>query len=171
MELNVGSIRVYDASGTRVTQGIEVSYVDDTRTMMIRLPDAQKFTVQFQVNATSTGTAAQTFSNTVSLQGKGYWEDTHTESHIIRHHQGSAVATEARITLYKIDGNNVTDLLKGAKFDFYRCILDENDRIIGKELVDQDKTTGNDGMVHWYLPGSTISTTPVPPPSPSICIA
>ena len=159
VELSVTSIQVYNASGANVTgtDGIEVSYRDDSRTMSVKVPDGAMYTVKFSVNATGTDTSAQQFSNTASLRGKGYWEDTYDCEHIVLHHEGSAVGNVAKLTLYKIDGNNVVKPLQGAKFQFFKCILDENGVITGSEPVtdanaNEYAITGSNGMADWTMP-------------------
>ena len=131
MDLNPESVAVYNATmgadgklipGTTSPDGLEISYNDDSRLLSIRnIPDETQLVLVYTCFARAQGT--DEFKNTATLIGGGSHSSTVTEEHTIQTNDAGVKVDGIFMNMLKIDENQISKKLEGAKFQLYECEL------------------------------------------------
>ena len=102
--------------------GLEISYNDDARLLTIdKIPDETPLILTYGCFARAQG--EDTFTNTATLIGGGSHSASDTERHTIQTNEASVSIDGIEINIIKIDENNISQKLAGAKFQVYECKL------------------------------------------------
>ncbi|MBO7674280.1 MAG: hypothetical protein J6S63_04655, partial [Atopobiaceae bacterium] len=138
MELDTDSVKVYAYEGDAenaselshaqlANMGISISYNDDTRQLTVAgIPDKRHFKVAY--DAVSRANGFSTFANTATLIGGGSHSDKVSDQHGITNDGESFWGNRhPYVDLKKIDENDITNKLSGAKFKLYKVILKNSD--------------------------------------------
>lgn len=135
MDLDTSSVRLYHAQmgdDGKLIQGEEVptkdiiSYNDDSRLLSLtNIPDETPMILVYQAAARSQG--EDTYRNTATLIGGGSHSASTNEKHTVQVNDAGISVDGIIMNLHKIDENNVTKDLKGAKFQLYECVLKAGD--------------------------------------------
>ena len=145
MDLDTASVQIYNAhkgadgrlvAENTVPVGLQVSYNDDSRLLSIQnIPDETPLLLTYTCVARAQG--LDTFRNTATLIGGGSHSSSTTEEHTIQTNDAGAKIDGIELMLHKIDENNISQNLSGAKFQLYECKL-EIGELTNPETYDQD---------------------------------
>lgn len=93
------------------------AYDSQSHTLTVQVPDstALVLTYQYTLKGFSAFNANTSISNSVSLDGQ--WSQTVSQS--VAYRQAGAVASQGEFYLYKVDADNYSPQLSGAKFSLY----------------------------------------------------
>lgn len=140
MELDTDSVKIcaYEGTGENevatelshvqlANMGISISYNDDTRQLAIAgIPDERHFKVAY--SAVSRAYGFSTFNNTATLVGGGSHSDKVSDQHGVTNDGDSFWGNRhPKVDLKKIDENDITNKLNGAKFELYKVNLKNSD--------------------------------------------
>ena len=162
MDLNPESVQIFDATmgtdgslvaGNTSPAGLEISYNDDSRLLSIRnIPDETPLLLTYTCFARAQG--EDTFKNTATLIGGGSHSSTVTEKHNIQTNDAGVKIDGIELNMFKIDENQISKKLAGAKFQLYECKLaigdmtnpeQYNDRYWEDLLRKMDRITAGNG--------------------------
>lgn len=102
--------------------GLEVSYNDDSRLLSIRkIPDNTPLLLTYTCIARAQG--QDSFDNTATLIGGGSHSASTHVTHTIQTNDAGVSVDGLFMSIQKIDENNITQTLGGAKFQLYECEL------------------------------------------------
>lgn len=105
---------------------IAVSYNDDSRLLSLRnIPDSTPLLLTYTCIGRAQG--QDTFKNTATLIGGGSHSSTTTEKHTIQSNDAGVLVDGIEMNIHKIDENNISKNLAGAKFQLYECELQIGD--------------------------------------------
>ena len=131
MDLDTSSVKVTIATvgsdgklvhGSTVPTGLEVSYNDDSRLLAIRgIPDQTSVLLTYTCFARAQG--QDTFVNTATLIGGGSHSSTVSKQHNVQTNDAGVKIDSLELNLHKIDENDISTDLSGAKFQLYECEL------------------------------------------------
>ena len=109
--------------GDDVTNRVSISYNDDTRVLSFSgLEDEEHYYVFFTAGVRSVGgSESQTFSNTITLVGKGSQSTTEVTQHKTEEFHPEA---HGGMGMIKIDEDNAKKTLEGAVFELYEVTTD-----------------------------------------------
>ena len=134
MELKLDSVTLMEKSAwtqvddTTCTEvgaltDVDISYNDDTRMLTInKIPDGHHYTLTFRCVVRATG--EDDFVNTVTLTGNGSHSDMVEDKHTVQRVDATIGGEDSELYIHKVDENNITKSLQGAKFRLYRQPLD-----------------------------------------------
>lgn len=131
MDLDTSSVHVVHAtmgpdgklipSGQELTD-LQVSYNDDSRLLAIRnIPDNEPLLLTYSCYARAQG--EDSFKNTATLIGGGSHSASTNEKHNVQTNDAGVKVNGITVDLHKIDENNISKNLAGAKFQLYKCNL------------------------------------------------
>lgn len=146
MDLNPESVKVVYGTmgtdgklvpGTETPEGLQISYNDDARLLIIdKIPDKTPLVLTYGCYARAQG--EDTFTNTATLIGGGSHSASDTKKHTIQTSEAGVKVEGIQFNMLKIDENNISEKLAGAKFQLYKCNL-----AIGNLSVDDGSNTYN----------------------------
>ena len=131
MDLDTASVQIYNAhkgadgrlvADSTVPAGLQVSYNDDSRLLSIQnIPDETPLLLTYTCVARAQG--EDTFRNTATLIGGGSHSSSTSEKHTIQTNDAGTKIDGIMLSIHKIDENNISQNLSGAKFQLYECQL------------------------------------------------
>ena len=128
MDLLTDTVKLSTNDGTvlsysdMIQLGINIAYDDDTRYLTISgIPDQTAYNLTYDAQAKGKGT--DTFSNTAVLVGGGSHSSTVEKEHTVQMVEGSFATSGVSLGLKKVDQNNITKSLEGAKFELYKYTM------------------------------------------------
>lgn len=152
-----GTLKVKDASGKEVTEGISYSLknqpnADDGSTstvLTITVPDAQALTITYDVAPQGALNTEVWIENDVSMQGFSSAKASHGQNWVVQKSNAGTDATSYGITVVKTDETG-KEALEGAEFTLYKVDLDKStpDNIVRSKVDtvgDNPKATDKSG--------------------------
>ena len=123
---------------------LTIGYNDDTRTMSIGgIPDKTYCLLEYTTTARAVG--EQVYTNTATLTGGGSHSHTVTRTYTVQNASAGINSRTTNLKLKKIDENNVTTTIDGARFELYECALaGETLDYWRKDRVNPDPSTEGD---------------------------
>lgn len=151
-----GTLKVKDASGKEVTEGVSYSLKNQPNTdgststvLTITVPDAQALTITYDVAPRGALNTEVWIENDVSMQGFSSAKASHGQNWVVQKSNAGTDATSYGITVVKTDETG-KEALEGAEFTLYKVDLDKStpDNIVRSKVDtvgDNPKATDKSG--------------------------
>jgi len=149
--LDMSSLKIYEYDGTKEnhrgkvidSSRYKVQYDEANHTMTITLPDELACVLVYAYDFDVGQAAYPTITNTVSLEG----EFSSSVDTTIDTHNSSAGVIRGKMTIYKVDSNDYSKTLSGAKFKLSKFDTASNGWTIIKNNGSDEFETNKDGEI------------------------